>query len=132
MRSKFFTLTLAAAALAVAASATIPAVAASSTTLNVPFSFSVDGKVYPAGAYTVQRDALTSTMRMQSKDASQRMAWVAVDGAVRGEGRVILQFDNAGQTRALRTVQSGTLTTPRLDLNKKRKLEDISSDRAGQ
>ncbi len=53
MRSKFSTFVLASATLAAVALATLPAMAETSTTLNVPFSFTINGQSLPAGTYSV-------------------------------------------------------------------------------
>jgi len=132
MRSKFFTLTLAAAALAVAASATLPAVAATSTTIKVPFSFSVDGKICPAGTYSVERDLLGMTLKLHSQDASKNFAWITTYSPAKDGDRVTMQFDSRGQIHALRSIQSGSLVTPTLD-RKHGNTESISpQDRVGQ
>jgi hypothetical protein len=125
MRSKFSTFILASTALAAAALATLPAVAATSTTLNVPFSFTVGGKSLPAGAYSVQRDNSGNFVRLESKDASHSFMWVAAPSATRGD-KVILKFDGQGQTHALQSVQYGPLVTTTLN-RKSRKAEEVSA-----
>lgn len=102
MRFKLGTLILALAAVALA---TIPAVAATSTILKVPFSFTVDGKECPAGLYSVQRDSSPNMVRLQSKDASQSFTWIAGSSAATKGDRVILSFDQLGQTHVLRSIQ---------------------------
>jgi hypothetical protein len=124
MRSKFSTLVLASAALAAVGLATIPAVAETSTTLNVPFSFTVGGQSLPAGAYSVQRDSSGSFLRFQGKDSSQSFVWTALSGTSRND-RVVLKFDELGQTHALQSVQYGPLVTIKLN-KKKRSTEDMS------
>jgi hypothetical protein len=124
MRSKFSTLVLASAALAAVALATIPAVAETSTTLNVPFSFTVNGQSLPAGTYSVQRDIPGNFLTLKGRDASQRFAWPALPGATRSD-RVILTFDGQGQTHVLQSVQFGPLVTSRIG-KKNRKTEDMS------
>jgi hypothetical protein len=124
MRSKFSTLVLASAALAAGALATLPAVAETSATLNVPFSFTVNGQSLPAGAYSVQRDSSGDFLRFQGKDATQNFVWLANPGATRGD-RVVLKFEGQGQTHVLQSVEFGPLVTNRLD-KKKRSTEDLS------
>jgi hypothetical protein len=124
MRSKFSTLFLASAALAAVALATVPAEAETSTTLNVPFSFTVGGQSLPAGTYSVQRDSSGNFLRFQGKDASQSFVWLANPGATHGD-RVILKFAGQGQTHVLQSVQYGPFVTNRLD-KKKRNTEDLS------
>jgi hypothetical protein len=114
MRSKLCTFILASTALVAAALATLPAVAATSTTLNVPFSFIVNGKSLPAGEYSVQCDSSGSLVRFASKDASQRFTWIAEPTATSSD-KVILKFDPQGETHVLESVQYGTLVTVRID-----------------
>jgi hypothetical protein len=119
MRSKFFTLTLtlASAAIAAVALAAIPAVAAPTTTKNlkVPFSFTVNGKECPAGVYMIQRNAVASTLMLQSRDSSRSFMWIAGPSDTTTGGSVVLSFDQIGETHFLRSVQSGSLLTHRLD-----------------
>jgi hypothetical protein len=124
MRSKFSTLFLASAALAAAALATIPGMAEASTTLNIPFSFTVNGQSLPAGAYSVRRDILSNFIRFQGKDASQSFVWLASQGGTRGD-RIVLKFEGQGQTHVLQSVQFEPLVTNRLD-KKKRSTEVLS------
>jgi hypothetical protein len=126
MRSKLGTLTLASVALAAVALSTIPAMAATTTTFKVPFSFTVDGKDCPAGIYSVQRDSLSKTVTLQSKNAPRGFIWVAAWAPSDDSNRVTLKFDAEGQTHALRSVQFGPLVTARLD-KKTRKIEDVSA-----
>jgi hypothetical protein len=116
MRINFRSLVLASAAIAATAIASVPAHAATSgaTTLNVPFSFTVDGKSLPAGQYSVQRDSTGNFVRLESQDASQIFHWVA-RATDSSDNRVVLTFDQRGQTHALQSIQYGPLTTPRLD-----------------
>ena len=116
MRSKFFTLTLASAAMAAVALSAIPAVATTTTrSLKVPFSFTVNGKECPAGVYLIQRDVFTNIVRLQSKDASKSFTWIAGPSAATNAGSAILSFDQIGDKHVLRSVQSGSLETHRLD-----------------
>jgi hypothetical protein len=124
MRSKFSSLVLASAALAAVALASIPVVGETSTTLNVPFSFTVGGQSLPAGTYSVQRDSSGNFLKFQGKDASHSFVWLASPGATRGD-RVVLKFEGQGQTHVLQSVQFGPLVTNRLD-KKKRSTEDLS------
>ena len=121
MQSKFSTFVLASTALA-AALATLPAVAATSTTLNVPFSFTVGGKILPAGEYSVERDL--NFVRLKGKDGSQRFTWIAVPAAAE-ENKVVLKFDPQGQTHALQSIQYGPLVTSTVD-RKSKKAEEVS------
>ncbi|MGD0629785.1 MAG: hypothetical protein ABR987_10545 [Terracidiphilus sp.] len=122
MRSKLSTFVLASTALAAAALATFPAVAETTTKLNVPFSFTVNGRSLPAGEYSVQRD--NSFVRLQGKDASESFTWIAAPTANKGN-KVILKFDPRGRAHALQSVQYGPFVTTTLD-KKSGKSEDMS------
>jgi len=130
MQSRLSRLILAPAVLAVAAFATIPAMA-ETTTVKVPFSFTVAGKSLPAGQYSIQRDTLGTFVRLQSEDASQSFSWVADPSGV-NRALVVLKFDEAGQTHALRSIQYGSLVTGTLDKKKKAAEHASARDQAGQ
>jgi len=115
MRSRLFRFTLASAALAAVALSAIPAMAATATTLKVPFSFTVNGKECPAGVYLIQRDTVASTVMLQARDASKSFIWIAGPSATKNSDSVVLNFDQIGEKHALRSVQSGSLLTNRLD-----------------
>jgi hypothetical protein len=121
MRSKLSTFVLASTALA-AALATHPAVAETSTTLNVPFSFTVGGKTLPAGEYSVARDR--DFVRLQGRSGSQKFTWIAAPTADESN-KVVLRFDPQGQSHALQSIRYGPLVTSTLD-KKSKKGEEMS------
>jgi hypothetical protein len=124
MKFRLSALFLAAATMAAAAMATIPAVAASSTRLNVPFGFTVGGKQLPAGLYTVQHDLSGNFLKLQSVDSAYTYTSIALpNGGDRS--RVVLKFGTNGQTHVLQSIQCGELLTPRLD-RKNKKAEDVT------
>jgi hypothetical protein len=124
MRSKFSALVLASAALAAVGLATIPAVAATSTAVNVPFSFTVGGHCLPAGLYSVQQDLSGNILRLQARDGSQSFVSIAIPSEI-NEDRTVLRFNTVGQTHVLESIRFGPLVTPRLD-RKTRRTEDLS------
>jgi hypothetical protein len=126
MKSKFSALVLASAVMVAAAMATVPAVAETSQTLNVPFSFTVGGQLLPAGTYSVHHDISGNIVNLQSTDASYHFTSIAIPSAS-DSGRVVLKFSVNGQTHALQTIQVGPLVTPRLD-KKSRKTEDVTPE----
>jgi len=113
MQTKFKSLVLASAAITAVAMTSIPAMALSATILNVPFSFTVQGKTLPAGEYSIQRDDLGIFVKLQSKDASQHLSWIARAGDF-DNSRVVLRFEEHGQEHVLQSVQYGRLASPRL------------------
>jgi hypothetical protein len=114
MRITLRNLFLASAMMATAALATTTAKA--DVTLNVPFSFKVDGKVCPAGRYTVIKDAFQGVVILKSQDAPRTFRWLLTPGdATLPASKISLNFDPQGETHALRSIQFGELTTARLD-----------------
>lgn len=114
MRSKFHTVLASAALMAAAVLATNSAMA--ETTLNVPFSFTVAGNACPAGHYTVKENSIGNYVMLTNEDSSRVFMWVLGPGTPDlTENHVVLKFDVAGQTHLLRSVQIGSMTTPRLD-----------------
>ena len=128
MRFKFPTLILAPAIMAAAALTIQPALA-ETTTLKVPFEFSVGNKILPAGPYMVERDPHGSFLRLQNPDLSQTFTWLAVPSGIK-TGRVVLRFEAAGQKHILQSVQYGVMQTPDLEKrmkNSKAVIEEISA-----
>jgi len=129
MKFRFSALVLASAAIAATSMAAVPAMAATSTTLNVPFSFTVHGRSLPAGEYSVMRDDTGHFLRLQGKDASQSYLWIANPSATNTD-RVVLSFDGEDSALSLQSVQYGPLVTSRLD-RKSRKAEHASQQISG-
>jgi len=91
------------------------------TQLNVPFSFTVNGKPCPAGQYKVFSDSMGSAVKLES--ASRSFTWLLHPGdPAPGDKRVVLKFDEIGADHFLRSVQYRSQITSRLD-NKTRDLE---------
>jgi len=86
------------------------------TVAKVPFNFTVNGKICPAGAYTIHRDMNNSVVTLHGVDSKVTYMWNMRpgDAAPTATGDKLL-FDAEGEYRALRFVQSGPLTTGRLD-----------------
>jgi hypothetical protein len=116
MRSKVHTVLASAALMAAAVLATNSAMA--ETTLNVPFSFMVAGKTCPPGHYTVKENAIGSYVTLTNEDSSRVFTWILGPGSPDYDSaKVVLMFDVAGQSHLLRSVQIGSMTTPKLDKN---------------
>jgi len=114
MRNILHSLVLAPAVLAAVAS--VPNTAKAETTLNVPFSFTVDGKVCPSGQYAVTRDPIKNMVFLRSETAPIGFHWFLTPGDEdRQATRVTLRFDRNDQDFALETVQFGRRTTQKLD-----------------
>jgi hypothetical protein len=128
MKIRFSALVLASAAIAVTSMAAVPAMAATSTKLNVPFNFTVNGRSLPAGEYSVVRDDTRNFVRLQGKDESQSYAWFGHSTEINSD-RVTLKFD-ADDQHALQSVQYGALVTSRLD-KKSRKAEHTAVQISG-
>jgi hypothetical protein len=114
MRNILSSLVLAPAVLA--AFALAPNAAKADATLNVPFNFTVDGKVCPAGQYTVRRDPIKNMVFLRSEKAPVGFHWFLTPGDDNGNpSKVTLRFDRNDRDFALETVQYGRLTTHKLD-----------------
>jgi hypothetical protein len=114
MRIILRTLVLAPVVMAAAVLATNTAMA-ESTNIKVPFSFTVAGKVCPAGIYLVQKDLTQSLVTLQSKDGTKSFTWTLSPGdAAPTDTAVKLKFDEVGNSHTLRAVQYGPLETYKL------------------
>jgi hypothetical protein len=94
------------------------------STVTVPFNFSVKGKACPAGQYTVQADKWGNSVKLEGASRSFTLLIHPGDPAPTDK-RVILQFDQVGTRRFLRTVQYRDQITSRLD-KRSRELESAS------
>jgi hypothetical protein len=101
--------------------------------VNVPFSFTVNGKVCPAGVYSLDHNQTTGIVTLRNTDWKRAFTWVAGPGEpAPTDSRVILSFDENGHDHVLRTVQYGNLITARLDGKQKRNEEKPSRVVLGQ
>ncbi|HUB50846.1 MAG TPA: hypothetical protein VL986_01680 [Terracidiphilus sp.] len=112
MKTILRSLVLASAVLATAALTVKTAMA--STTLNVPFAFTVDNQECPAGHYMVERSNDGSTVKLIGATKSFTWGIHPGDGAP-SDTRIVLKFDELGSARALNTIQYGALTTSQID-----------------
>lgn len=88
--------------------------ARAATALNVPFAFTVGGKVCPAGRYMVRTDDLGGSVELLGQ--ARGFKWVIHPGdPAPTDNRVVLKFDSIGSQHVLRSVQFGPMTTSRLD-----------------
>ena len=114
MRSIFSRFVLAPAALAAVALVTGSAMA--ETTVKVPFSFTADGKVCPAGYYTVIHDDTSSFVTLAHKGYPEIHTYVVGPGAPNpADRKVSLKFDQVGDGHVLQSIQYGSVVTSRLD-----------------
>jgi hypothetical protein len=114
MRSILHNLILVPALAAAAALATTSASA--ETTLKIPFGFTVAGQYCPAGRYAIEQDTTGNFVRLIGKDSSKSFNWVVGPGSPDPtENKVVMKFDETGQTHALRSIQFGSRITSRLD-----------------
>ncbi len=128
MQSIFKKVLLASAIAATAALATIPALA--STTVNVPFSFKVAGKILPAGSYRVERDLTGSFVTLKGAKSSQSFCWILNPGpAEPANHKIALKFEDRDRIHVLKSIQFGSMVTPNLD---KAKSNDNDSERVSQ
>jgi hypothetical protein len=114
MRSILPKFLLASAIAAMAALTTSNALA--DTKVNVPFSFTANGKVCPAGNYSVGHNATTGVVTLRNDSWQRNFAWQMSPGdPAPTDGRVILRFDKEGDSYTLQSVQYRNLMTSRLD-----------------
>jgi hypothetical protein len=115
MRSILRKLALTSVALAAVALAANTAMAAESR-VNVPFNFTVAGKICPAGAYSVIEDTGRGMVTLRSVDASRSFTWLLRAGEpAPTDTNVTLRFDEQAQGYTLQSVQYRSLITPKLD-----------------
>jgi len=106
---------------AVVTTSALTANTAMAATLNVPFSFSVGKKSCPASRYTVTRQADGGIVTLIDATGSCSFGWVVAPGdPAPTDSRVVLRFDEVGQSHTLQSVQYGAAITARLDKKIKR------------
>lgn len=102
--------------------ATLTASAATvQTTIEVPFSFSVGSIDCPAGAYSIESTLNDAFVMLKRIDGPQSFVWLLSAGdLIPTDTRIVMRFDERGQTHILRSVQYRSLITTRLDKNAQR------------
>ena len=128
MKSNLFSRILASVVLTAAAVTAIPAMAATST-IKVPFNFTIDGKTCPAGEYSVNLNPMSKLVKLQSLTSPNSFIWPVRD-ADQNTGSVVLKFDEQSQTHVLRSIQYGSVVTSQLDNIKNGKTQDVSAGSA--
>lgn len=106
---------------AVAATAALAANTAKADTLvNVPFNFTVNGKICPAGQYSVARNDASGIVTLRSDNWKSNFAWIAAPGdPAPTDARIVLRFDQDGGNYTLQSVQYRNLITAPLDGRKR-------------
>ena len=112
MTSKLRNLILAPAAVLAFALASHSAKA--DATAKVPFNFTVDGHVCPAGEYTIRHDARNNTVILLGRKVGFMWNLKVGDGDPTKK-HVALEFTERGENRSLRSIQYGSETTYQLD-----------------
>jgi hypothetical protein len=91
------------------------AFAATTSRVDVPFSFTAQGQSYPAGRYDVTTDASHNSVTLASEtDASKHLTW-GVEPAEVAKAPAVITFDQASNGYSLKTVQLGNKITPNLE-----------------
>ncbi len=115
MQSITYKLVLASALIA----ATFTSVAAKAqTTLKVPFSFNVGHSFVPAGTYSVEHSGVpwAGLVTLKNVQTNATFTWTVSPGEpAPTDMRIVLKFDEIGQTHLLRSVQYHSMITSRLD-----------------
>jgi len=124
MKSIFSKFMLAPAVLA--AVALVANSATAESTVKVPFNFTADGKICPAGYYTVQHDTDSGFVTLSRKGTSEHFTYVVGPGAPDPNStKVSLKFDQVGDKKVLESIQYGHVSTSRLD---KKTLQDAERE----
>lgn len=115
MRSLLPRFVLASAVLLAGAMAAAPAMA--EVMVDVPFDFTVNGKLCPAGRYQIGHDATSSLVTLRATETwSRSFTWIAGPGEPSPtDSRIVLRFDENGGEHELQSVQYGSMITNRLD-----------------
>jgi hypothetical protein len=90
--------------------------------VNVPFSFEIHEKTFPAGTYEVEFNSIHHTLKLSSKtETKMSYIWIAAPAEVGPDiSTLSLKFDGgADETHALRSIRLATWTTPVLDLRER-------------
>ena len=104
-----------------AAAALTATTAMAEARVNVPFSFTAEGKNCPAGIYSVRRDGVSNIVTLQSLEAPRTFSWLVHPGdASPTATKITLTFAEYGQKYDLEAVQYGALVTSRLDKHSNR------------
>ena len=131
MRSILHSLVLAPVVLAAAALA--PNAAMAETLITVPFSFSVDGKLCPAGQYAIERDPIKNLVYLRGETAPVGFHWFLNPGDEnRQPTKVTLHFNQDDQKFSLNTVEYGRMTTQHIDHKSKHSTRELERTVQGQ
>ncbi|MBT9329788.1 hypothetical protein [Paracidobacterium acidisoli] len=119
MRSTIRNFVLAPAVLAAMAFTATSAMASSA--LNVPFSFTANGRVCPPGRYILDAGPLRNSVVVTDPTGKVDFSWVLGPGDPSPDSsKVAMQFDRDGDGGyQLRSVQYGAMITGRLDKKNK-------------
>jgi hypothetical protein len=106
------------ALVATAAATLTPRLAHADASVKVPFSFTVAGRVCPAGRYIIKGDPGTTTVTLVGRDSSKIFSWIVfpINGDANPKA-VVLRFDQSGSEHVLRSIQYGSQSTTRLDVH---------------
>ena len=85
--------------------------------VNVPFSFTANGKVCPAGYYAIGHDQTTGVLTLRGDNWKiANFQWIIAPGEpAPTDARVVLRFEKEGDNYTLQSVQYRNLITARLD-----------------
>lgn len=85
--------------------------------VKVPFSFTVGGKLCPAGTYQVKSDATGKSVLLVGPGSSVNFTWIVMPKPGAGDpDKVALRFDETNSGHVLRMIQYGPDATPILDM----------------
>ncbi len=91
-------------------------IAEAQSTLHVPFSFHIGSSVLPAGTYSVEPGPHNGFVTLTNTNNSVSFSWTLLTGEpAPSDTRIVLRFDQVGNSHMLRSVQYRSLITARLD-----------------
>jgi hypothetical protein len=90
------------------------AFAANHTRADVPFTFVVKGRSFPAGSYDIMMDSSQSFITLASRSTSRKSVLMTLAPADPAQAPAVLKFEVAGAVHSLESIQMGARSTSNL------------------
>lgn len=115
----------------IAAAASLVSQSALAETLTVPFSFTVEGKSFPAGSYTVEENGRATFVILHQVNGTKAITLGLGPGSPEPADKgVVLRFTANGDEHALDTIQCADKITAHLNAPSHGSRERASHDKA--
>jgi hypothetical protein len=101
-------------ALSAAALCATTAFAANLAQADVPFSFVVKGRSFPAGSYDIMMDSTQSFITLASRTTSAKIIQMTLGPADPANAPAVLKFEVVGAVHSLEYIQMGARSTSNL------------------